>query len=567
MNIYKPVHKLLILLVAGLLLTISLAPPQVAARPAPQPVPHISVSGDRDNSDQSSNTDPHNPIGNYNGDATGGNSKPNPPIATVKATPKITPTPAIQPGLPMIVNPNPLPTREAGHESGHEGSESYTEIEQQMLVQTNQARRANGLGPLRENANLATAAHWMADDMATHNIFGHTDSQGRAFDVRLAAFGYWHNSGGIAENLAAGFANVPAVIAAWLGSPGHRANMLNSAYREMGMGYAYNSASTYGTYWVQDFGFTLDVYPVVINDEQPTSNNAVVQLYIYGTGWATEMQVSNDPNFGGASWQPYQRDLTWQLVGGNGIRTVYVKLRDGGGQTLAPVSDSIILINQPTFTPTRTATPTQTPTPTATPTPSPGQVFPDVACSYWDYNAIQSLALRGIVSGKSDGLFHPTDQVTRAEFARMIVKGSGWTLVTPSAPDFSDVPPSYWAYAYIETAYQHGVMNGYPDGNFQPNALLSRDQLAKIVVEARGYSGYYPPTPSFSDVPTNYWAFGYIEQAHRLNIINGYGNGQFRPRNLGQRDELSQTLYVALNLAVATPTATPTPLPTNTPTP
>ncbi|PZS02649.1 MAG: hypothetical protein DLM69_03890, partial [Candidatus Chloroheliales bacterium] len=187
-------------------------------------------------------------------------------------------------------------------------------------------------------------------------------------------------------------------------------------------------------------------------------------------------------------------------------------------------------------------------------TPCPGQLFPDVPCNYWDYNAIQSLAQRGIVSGMDDHNFHPHDAVTRAQFAKMISIGSGWTLITPPTPHFSDVSANYWAYTFIETAYANGVISGYPDGSFQPSATLSRDQLAKIIVLARGYDVYNPPTPSFNDVPSSYWAYGYIEQAHHLNIINGYPDGSFKPTAISKRDELSAILYGALNLVQPTPT-------------
>ena len=526
--------KLLLLLITAMLLVPAIGPQQAAAHHDPASSTTQALSLSASSADSASL-----PSGGIGAKGTpGDNGDPLPPSSRKGVIDS--PTPSVKPPVAGLIDPAPHPTRVPDRTRNGGDSQSSSDIESQLLVQTNAARRAHGVPPLHQNANLTAASHWLAGDMAARNYFNHTDSLGRTFDVRLAQFGYWHGQGGIAENIAAGYADVPSVVAAWLASPGHAANMLNPVYREIGVGYGENTSSTYDTYWVQDFGFTPNVYPVIINDGQPQTNSSQVHLYIYGSGWATEMQVSNDPNFTGASWQPYQSELDWQLLPGSGVHSVYVMLRAADGSTA--ISTDSTVVNLP---------PTSTPLPA---TPCPGQLFPDLPCNYWDYNAIQSLAQRGIISGMGDGNFHPHDAVTRAQFAKMVVIANGWTLLTPATPHFSDVPASYWAYAFIESAYANGVISGYPDGTFHPSATLSRDQLAKIIVRALGYDVYNPPTPSFTDVPASYWAYGFIEQAHHLSIVNGYPDGSFKPTAIGKRDELSAILYDALYVAPATPT-------------
>lgn len=121
-----------------------------------------------------------------------------------------------------------------------------------VIVLTNQQRAAAGCGPLTWNSALATAAQRHADDMAANNYFSHTSRNGERFTTRIRNAGYRYRLA--AENLAAGQQTPEEVVASWMASTGHRANILNCRLKEIGIGYAYNEASSYGSYWVQDFG-------------------------------------------------------------------------------------------------------------------------------------------------------------------------------------------------------------------------------------------------------------------------------------------------------------------------
>ena len=103
---------------------------------------------------------------------------------------------------------------------------------------------------LTYNTALEQAAQVHATDMATKNYFSHTSQDGRTFDQRITAAGYsWTR---IAENIAAGQSTPESVVAGWLTSAGHCANIMNPALKELGVGYA--QGGSYGHYWVQDFG-------------------------------------------------------------------------------------------------------------------------------------------------------------------------------------------------------------------------------------------------------------------------------------------------------------------------
>jgi uncharacterized protein YkwD len=121
----------------------------------------------------------------------------------------------------------------------------------QVLTSTNQQRAAAGCGPLNSNPNLTTAAQGHSDDMATNHYFDHDSQNGDTPWDRMNAAGYtgWTLAG---ENIAEGQTTPQDVMDAWMHSAGHRANILNCAFNDIGVGYAVSD--TGDTYWTQDFG-------------------------------------------------------------------------------------------------------------------------------------------------------------------------------------------------------------------------------------------------------------------------------------------------------------------------
>ncbi len=200
----------------------------------------------------------------------------------------------------------------------------------------------------------------------------------------------------------------------------------------------------------------------------------------------------------------------------------------------------------PTSTPTTTATRTFTPTATPTPCYNP---FVDINGNIF-YSSITRLYCNHTVNGLDGNHFGPSSTATRAQFAKVVVLGFGIWQITPETPDFTDVPPTYYAYTYIESGYEYGVLGGYDPATcaangvaypcYLPNRAITRAELTKLVVVAANYDLISPPNPSFSDVPTTHFAYAYIETAHAKNVVNGYADGTFRPNNNIRRDEMCQ---------------------------
>ncbi len=201
------------------------------------------------------------------------------------------------------------------------------QLARQLLELLNRERAANSLPPLRFHPQLQNAAHWMAQDMATNDYLDHTDHQGRELEARLAAFDY-RDYQAIGENVAAGQETAAEVMAEWLQSPGHRANLLSPDYSEIGIGHVVSAVSKYHHFWTQDFGRQPDSYPVVINSGVTQTARPVVKLYLYGLRTMKKMRLSNDGQTW-TEWETFQSDRDWTLTPGVGKRTVYVELKDG----------------------------------------------------------------------------------------------------------------------------------------------------------------------------------------------------------------------------------------------
>ncbi|MFD3704515.1 CAP domain-containing protein [Nocardia sp. NPDC058658] len=120
-------------------------------------------------------------------------------------------------------------------------------VRAQVLELVNAERGRQGCGALREDARLGAAAQEHADDMAARGYFGHSSPEGLAAADRVAAAGY-SPARLVAENLVSGPRTAQDVMAAWMGSDAHRANIVNCALVDTGIGVGG------GAQWVQVFG-------------------------------------------------------------------------------------------------------------------------------------------------------------------------------------------------------------------------------------------------------------------------------------------------------------------------
>ncbi|UXY25950.1 sigma-70 family RNA polymerase sigma factor [Streptomyces sp. HUAS TT20] len=165
-----------------------------------------------------------------------------------KASPSKTPKPAKKSVPPSRQSARPTPTPAGTPQT----QPVPTGTVAQVVALVNKERASAGCGPLTENAQLDKAAQAHSDDMAARNFFDHTNPDGADPGQRITAAGYrWSTYG---ENIAQGQQTPQSVMDSWMNSPGHRANILNCSFKEIGVGVHKGSG---GPWWTQDFGAKL----------------------------------------------------------------------------------------------------------------------------------------------------------------------------------------------------------------------------------------------------------------------------------------------------------------------
>ncbi|MFF3605552.1 CAP domain-containing protein [Streptomyces sp. NPDC002463] len=214
------------------------------------------------------------PAGESGGPVTGGGKIHVSPSAkpSAKATPKPKPTPTptkskaptAKPVVPKVTAapttkapttkapaPKSAPTTAAPTEKATVTSTAdRSEAAEAEVIRLVNAERAKvGCTPVRADAKLAALAGAFSADMATRGFFDHTDPDGDTPWVRAAQAGISAMGG---ENIARGQVDAAAVMASWMNSDGHRANILNCDFTTLGVGVAFGDG---GPWWTQDFGY------------------------------------------------------------------------------------------------------------------------------------------------------------------------------------------------------------------------------------------------------------------------------------------------------------------------
>ena len=140
--------------------------------------------------------------------------------------------------------------------------------------------------------------------------------------------------------------------------------------------------------------------------------------------------------------------------------------------------------------------------------------------------------------GYSGRIFGPERNMTRAEvttmFARLLTEQIEADRTYPNT--FQDVPKSHWAANYIGYMQQFGIIVGYQDGTFRPDAPVTRAEFAAI---ASRFEKLTAGTKGFTDVPSTHWAAKYINFAATRGWVGGYPDGTFRPENPITRAEVA----------------------------
>ncbi|MCJ8011555.1 S-layer homology domain-containing protein [Paenibacillus sp. KQZ6P-2] len=186
--------------------------------------------------------------------------------------------------------------------------------------------------------------------------------------------------------------------------------------------------------------------------------------------------------------------------------------------------------------------------------------FVDIENSYAK-DAIQDLFNKGIVTGMDNkGHFSPKGTLTRAQFVTMMVKSLG-LKADATTSSFTDV--SGWSLPYVEAAYQAGIINGVGKDKFDPNAPVTREMSATILVkslETKSDLDEQDADLTFKDAgKVSTWAAPFIGLAQKYKLVNGFPDGTFDPKGISNREmgaAMASNLLKAIDAVTnETPTA------------
>ncbi len=181
--------------------------------------------------------------------------------------------------------------------------------------------------------------------------------------------------------------------------------------------------------------------------------------------------------------------------------------------------------------------------------------FADIGSTAWASRSIESMAAKGIISGIGGGKFDPSSNVTRAQFAAMIVKAL--KLTDASAENkFKDVSKDNWYYNAVMTAYKAGIISGRTSDTFAPNADITRQEMAVMLAKAMqlvkgkalpASTGSY--LSGFSDNVKIADAYrGDVALVSEYKVISGMPDGTFSPDSLATRAQAATVIYKLFNL-------------------
>jgi hypothetical protein len=177
--------------------------------------------------------------------------------------------------------------------------------------------------------------------------------------------------------------------------------------------------------------------------------------------------------------------------------------------------------------------------------------FSDVSATYWGYDAISSLSSEGIVSGYPDGTFKPNAAITRAEFAAMLVQALGLNT-SGTTGTFTDVTADSWYYGTVNSAVYAGLVSGMGYNLFSPETLITREQMAVMVAKALGDNA--PATDgtelnAFGDSSSvSSWAVTSMEEAVKAGIVSGMTADRLAPLAHATRAQAAAMLYKLLTV-------------------
>ena len=177
--------------------------------------------------------------------------------------------------------------------------------------------------------------------------------------------------------------------------------------------------------------------------------------------------------------------------------------------------------------------------------------FKDVPRSSDHHEAITNLAERGILQGYEDGTFRPDATLTRAHASKILAQSLNLNTTTVKDPGFKDVNKNQWYYGAVAALANAGQISGFEDGTFRPNAPMTRAQAAKIIDLSYNLPLEAKTANPFKDVSNSAWYATHISTLVENNVTKGKTATTFEPNANVTRAQMASFVVRAENLAKA----------------
>ena len=174
--------------------------------------------------------------------------------------------------------------------------------------------------------------------------------------------------------------------------------------------------------------------------------------------------------------------------------------------------------------------------------------FEDVLVTDWHYGYIQSLVTKEIINGISQTSFDPDANITREQFAKMIVLAFDIYDDTASC-DFPDMQEGHWAYKYVASAANAGIITGYDTGDFGTGRNITRQEIAAMAARTGLQFPRLSQPADFTDqTEIGQWAIASVQTMQTANIINGFEDGSFKPNDNATRAQAAKIIFMCLGV-------------------
>ena len=170
--------------------------------------------------------------------------------------------------------------------------------------------------------------------------------------------------------------------------------------------------------------------------------------------------------------------------------------------------------------------------------------FDDIGNYEWAKTAISVLSAKAVINGKSDRVFAPGDNVTRAEFIKMLI--GAFSLSGNAEIKFNDVPDEHWSHTYISAAVANKIANGISETLFGANDKITRQDMAEFcnrIIELKDLDIKGEDVNFNDENKIAPYALESVKTLARAGIINGTGDGNFAPESNATRAEAAVIIY------------------------